>query len=287
MDLYYGFGAASDPVRARQCALAAVGHGADDPGLYGNGVLINVYANGRGAPRDLDRAIRYACDDGIASAFDRTTRVNRLMTLKGRAAPAKPFDYCDNATSDYAVGQCMDVEAGRAAEARKRRFADLTAGWPADRRAALAAMRRAEAAFATARAQDETNTSGTDRFWLGRGAAEAVHDDTLKLFEQAAAGRLDGAAPGGLAAADQRLNAAYKTLMASDALNAGSDNGDLTRTGVRAAQRAWLTYRDAWLTLSRLAWPKSADALAAALTQARTHQLTCDPDPTRAGCGAR
>ena len=73
--------------------------------------------------------------------------------------------------------------------------------------------------------------------------------------------------PQALAAADAALNRAYQAVMrAPDTTVAKAD--------VRAAQRLWLAYRDAWTAFAALRYPAlPRDVLQATLTEWRTKQL--------------
>lgn len=62
--LYYGIGVPKDPVRARQCAyLERQDPDTGWPNLFaGTGMLMTIYANGIGVPRNLDIAMKFACE---------------------------------------------------------------------------------------------------------------------------------------------------------------------------------------------------------------------------------
>src|SRR6185312_9247714 len=55
-DLYFGFGQAADPAKARKCAYAEMDRG-DKTAIGGKAILMMVYANGNGATRNFDAAI--------------------------------------------------------------------------------------------------------------------------------------------------------------------------------------------------------------------------------------
>ena len=51
--LYFGFGRPADPVKARKCAYAEIDRDAKAP-IGGKAILMMVYANGKGVPRNFD-----------------------------------------------------------------------------------------------------------------------------------------------------------------------------------------------------------------------------------------
>ncbi len=131
--LYYGIGMPADPVKARKCAMMESddGHnanGADLPYFDGDGMLMMIYANGRGAARRLDVAIHLAC--GIDNSQAATeARVARLEKYRQTGWTGHDFESCDEATSGVAGGYCS-LHKSRLAEAdRDVRIARLKRGW--------------------------------------------------------------------------------------------------------------------------------------------------------------
>ena len=109
--LYYGIGIQADPVRARQCALLETqGPDGNDGPFMGIGVLMMIYANGRGAARDLDLATSLACRiDG--APFEVHSRVKHLQKLKADHWNGDNFNYCADITSGIAGGLCAVRDA--------------------------------------------------------------------------------------------------------------------------------------------------------------------------------
>ena len=62
-DLYFGFGQPADPAKARKCAYAEMDRNAKAP-IGGKAMLMMIYANGKGAARNFDAAIKLACSLG-------------------------------------------------------------------------------------------------------------------------------------------------------------------------------------------------------------------------------
>jgi uncharacterized protein YecT (DUF1311 family) len=91
-------------------------------------------------------------------------------------------------------------------------------------------------------------------------------------------GTFNLASPQQLPIADTELNRAYKAVMATPSTDQDKPDaiGDstVTKADVRAAQRLWLKYRDAWVRFAALRYPAvPADSLKATLTQWRAAQL--------------
>jgi uncharacterized protein YecT (DUF1311 family) len=268
--LYYGIGVPPDPARARQCALRERTAPDTRAALSGDAMLMTIYANGVGAPRDLDRAIAIACNlDGAPAEED--GRVNHLASLKAQHWAGHDFSFCDDVTSGYAQGICAAHAAAIEDAERKRRLAAVTAGWSDADKRAFAALQRAEAAYVTALSGNEVDMSGTARAAMvtdeeqGR---EAEFLDTLQKLEK---GTVPVSTTERADAADARLNAAYQRIQHTTDTAAW---GTVTKDGIRTAQRAWLRYRDAWIAFAQARHSAvTPESLRAALTEQRATAL--------------
>jgi uncharacterized protein YecT (DUF1311 family) len=276
--LYYGIGRPADPRAARLCAV--VENRSADPqvtdfGFAGDRMLMTVYANGRGAARDLDLATALACRSGFAPA-EVDARVRHLARLKAEAWTGSDFSLCDDVTSGLMQGVCADHDQLVARAARASAFAALAAHWTPAERAAWGPVQKAAAAFVDARGQNEVDQSGTGRGAFVVGAEEKAERAAAVLLADAEAGRIAPASAAEAKAADTALNAAYGALMAR--APALARDTTLTAAGLATTERAWLRYRDAWLAFARLRYPALApDALLARLTRDRTAQLADVP----------
>lgn len=267
--LYYGIGRPADPVKARQCAiLHASAVGAEPESLFdGDELLMVIYANGRGAARDVDLAIRLSCGLQAAPA-EHDGRIESLLALKS-GRPATPFHYCQDITSGYAMGWCARHEQRFAVARREAEAARRTAALPPSARPAFQALWTAAAAYAEARGRHETDLSGTARGAEAVGSEEAVWAEFLALLDRVASPKPPAGGPAEAQAADAALNAAYRQRMAT-----AFEDGTVTADDVRQTERIWLRYRDAWSAYVRLAHPGVSErAVVAHLTRARTAQL--------------
>jgi hypothetical protein len=156
--LYYGIGVPADPVKARKCAF--VERDVEDDSIFGgSAVLIMVYANAKGVPRNLDIALALACRLESAPA-ERKGRVAHLLRMEGDQSAAE-LDLCDDVTSGFMAGACAGHREKMRAVVRAGRRAAIAAKLPADAKAELAKLEHAAAAFFRARAENEVDLSGT------------------------------------------------------------------------------------------------------------------------------
>ena len=285
--LYDGNDGKVDTVRARQCAYLERASGDKDP-VAGSTVLAMIYANGMGVPRNLPLATKFACEAGGAPA-EIDGRIEHLQQLAAKPSP-REFDVCDDITSGYMMGVCAGIDADQANGQRAVALARITRGYDAGQQQALAALRKAAEAFFQAHSGNEIDLSGSARgaFQVAdRQHSEQLFLDGLKALE---AGKLPAA---DAQQADARLNAVYRRVMANPDLHPDKDgssaSGTITTNGVRADQRLWLAYRDAWLRFAAARKPAlSPDAVSAWLTAQRTDELRSllpskDPDHRAGG----
>ncbi|HEU0098332.1 MAG TPA: lysozyme inhibitor LprI family protein [Allosphingosinicella sp.] len=270
--LYYGIGMPADPVKARQCAFLEAER---DVGTVFSGrtMLMTIYANGRGAKRDLDVAAHLAC--GIDGApMESHGRVTHLAELKAKGWKGEDFHFCDDITSGLAMGYCEDHEAGIAGALRERALAAMAAGWTGAQKQAFARLRSAHAAYAEAHGSGEVDLSGTARAAMAIAAEESLRDELVETLERLRSGRALPTPASRLEAEDAALNAAYRKRL-REVGGEDSGPGAVTADGIRAAERAWLRYRDSFLAFAAIRFPNvPRDELAAWLTRQRTARLT-------------
>lgn len=245
--LYYGIGVPADPERAFVCAGLWAGESYMDSDV----MLLTMYANGKGTARDLDKAIAMACTMGFAP-MEVHYRVTHLFALRQDSGRATEFHWCDDITSGLSMGVCAG-HAQRIAEAKRRsRWAAIKARWSGTEAArALAHLVATGETFAQ-RHGAEIDQSGTARAAFITMAEEDVVNSLLSDLEDLAAGKAVVALAVADAQADTELNQVYRRVMAYDF---GTITGSPRHDGIRAAQRGWLKYRDAWVAFAKVADP--------------------------------
>ncbi|MFW7267097.1 hypothetical protein ACMAUO_03885 [Gluconacetobacter sp. Hr-1-5] len=250
--LYFGIGLPADPAKARLCAFVEQTEETDvNPhGYYGSHMLMMVYANGKGAARDLPYALHLACTRSWAPAEAEA----RVAHLQGTRQPwyKQDFDFCDDATSGQTGGFCEAHQARFQQEKTKRVIAAFRARLPVSARAIFQVLTEAQAKWAAERADNEIDQSGTLR------SAFVIHEEELQNQDFAdMLTRLQGGHPPPLGqkertAADNRIRHALKQLAAPGML---ADAGTVTWGKIEQAQAAWTLYRDAWGRFAQIAYP--------------------------------
>ncbi len=236
-------------------------------------VLMMLYANGQGVKRDIDRAITHACRIDSA-AMELKLRVEHLQAMKA-GTDKKPIDLCDDATSGLMTGFCAGVAERAKKSVRDTELAAVSKAFTAAQRERYTALQKAVDVYAERSSRDETDLSGSMRAAFVSEARVAIDDAFLADLRAAEKGDLPRGTEQTYAAADKALNDAYRKVMALPT-NAEGELRDttVTKDGIRAAQRAWLKYRDAWAAFGAARYPAvPAAAWQQRLTERRTAQL--------------
>lgn len=251
-----------DQVRA--CALAHDDHA----------VLMMLYANGFGVPRNTDIAIHHACMVDFAAKAEMEARIAHLAA--GLPANAV-FDQCDDITSGRMGTVCASIRQDEDRRVRGTRLDRMAATLPAPARAAWQRLQTAAARYAAA-AGAETDMQGTaaPSFVIQR--EEKMREQFMQAALDAVAGKLPAASSQDAAARDRELNEVYRKLMAAPSPQQDWPDrlGETTiqRKDVRAAERAWIAYRDAFAAFAaQLKAGADANAVNALLSSQRVAAL--------------
>ena len=237
-------------------------------------VLMMLYANGIGVAQDADLAIKYACS-GEAAMPEMEARVAHLANLQGSK---RRFDQCDDISSGRMGAVCASIAQDQAGKVRSAFLARLRGALTAPQQASFDALVKATNAFAHARGTDEADMTGTAGTQMGidaEGREQEWLREHLAAFEK---GQFKLPAAEECALADAELNRAYAQVMQSPETDpdhrARLHYSTVEKSGVRATQRAWLAYRDAWVRFAAQRYPAIDQvSLKAALTQWRIRQL--------------
>ncbi|MGZ7105661.1 MAG: hypothetical protein ACXVKC_09510, partial [Candidatus Angelobacter sp.] len=245
VDAYFGFGQPADPVKARKCAYAEIDRGAKIL-LGGKAILMMVYANGNGASRNFDAALKLACSIGGAPGDD-AGRVYQLDRLKKQNWAGNSFSVCDHSSGREMYEQCAILSERFDKIERDQKFNELIAEWkPAEKKAFHTFMEEANR-FYEIQAKNGVNLEGTfevqEEIFFKRNLLSS-----LEAFER-------GELPNYSAEEFQRAEAAEKAAYLRTQNGPDARWGTLTRESVRKSQDEWQRYRAAWISFGRQKYP--------------------------------
>lgn len=262
--LYYGLGQPADPVAARHCAL-----GLSDDLEQEAGVLMMVYANGEGVPRNYALAKKAACA-AKGAPLELAGRLAHLTDMEAGKRGSNPrIDICDDITSGFMQGICADIQSELARQARVKKLEVLTTGWNKAERRALATFQRKADQFFVDVSRLEVDQSGSARGAQALQAEFALQEsllESLLAFEQ---GHLPQYSTHEYALLDKELNHRYRLLR-----HKVEPSGTIRSEDVREAQHLWLAYREAFVAFGAQKYPKvPAHAWRAFATEERIRML--------------
>lgn len=264
VDAYFGFAGPADPVKARKCAYAEIDRGAAAP-LGGKTILMMVYANARGVPRNFDVALKLACTIGGAPG-DAAGRVHQLDRLKKANLASNNFSICDHSSGHELYEQCAILQERFDKVERDQKFKELTSAWSARDKKAFDLFRAEAEKFFHVQASDGVNLEGTfeiqEEIFLKNGLLS-----TLEQFER---GELPKFSADELQRAEAAESAAYQRTQSGDVAHWGT----VTRESARKSEEAWHRYHNAWIVFGKQKYPKvSEQSWKTWLAQERTIML--------------
>jgi hypothetical protein len=269
-DFYFGFEHEPDFAKARACAFLEQ-EGKKQLVFGGTGVLTMIYANGKGAARNLDLALRFACQSDWG-AEESLRRFNHLVELKERKWAGDNFSLCDDVTGGEMSKACASVEAKVGDSKRSGKLAAIVAGWSAEQKQAFAELQKSEDEFVEARADNEVDLSGTAHAEYQYEEQQTLREEFSNSLQEFEAGKLPGGSADDFKQADAELASLFKSI------DGQADNAELygtvTPVGVRRVEKVWLRYREAWVRFGKVKYPDvSADSWRVWLTRRRIEML--------------
>jgi uncharacterized protein YecT (DUF1311 family) len=272
-DLYFGFDHPADPVKARKCAYLEREPGTvttnPNPVFSGAGLLTMIYANGKGAARNFDLALKFACEsDGTEDI-----RVEHLLKLKDENWTGDDFDLCDDQSTTLTMNWCVNQGSDEGQPVRAAEASAITEKWTAAEKTAFRELQKAATASFEASTQNEVDLSGTIRTVSMFVVDISLNNDFLAALQRFEKGQLPKFTALEFSKVDAELNSLYSKLQ-SDPKNSAYEYTTLTPEGVKIAQRAWLRYREAWVKFGHVKYPSvTPESWRTWLTQERVEIL--------------
>jgi uncharacterized protein YecT (DUF1311 family) len=248
-DLYYGFDRPPDYVKARKCAYTEMDRGVADVPFAGRTILMMAYANGRGATRNMDVALKLACEVEVAPG-DWAGRIHQLERMRKSNSTAA-FDACDHSGGNPMYEQCAIVGDRFDIPKRKKQLEDLSAKWTPAEKNALQALRETAAPFFKLRATKETDL----RYTFEVQEMALLQNNFIEALQKLEGGELPNFSEADLKLAEEDLNGAYERTQNGKVTTWGT----VTAEDIKTTQAAWLKYRDAWIALGKRKYPKVSE----------------------------
>lgn len=263
-DLYFGFGQPADAVKARKCAYLETEERKNDLDLAGRAILMMVYANGSGADRNFDVALKLACEMKGAPG-DLAGNVHELQRFKDAHSSAK-FSVCDHSAGAHLYKSCAILQNRLDAMERAKEISAITRQWNEQEKRAFARLQDAAQKFFASRASSEINLQPTfeaqEKAFLENGfiaSLQQLQRGELPMFSRAE-----------LQKAQSELDQTYAATQKDPNRRWGTASAE----GVRRSQKLWTVYRDAWVKFGRTKYPQATgDSWRTWLTRERIAML--------------
>jgi uncharacterized protein YecT (DUF1311 family) len=232
-------------------------------------MLMTIYANGVGASRNYDLAIKLACKiEGAPAEVE--GRVEHLEKLKAKNWQGRDFSLCDDITSGFMQGHCAAHEQRFADIKRENKLAALMAAWSPEDRNAYSVLRETARRFFEARVDNEVDLSGTARSAFIIEEEAALERDFAQSLNELEQGKAPTYSSEDFRLADGKLNSVYRRVQNAKP----SLWGTVTKEGIKNTQRVWIKYRDAWVVFADRKYPAvGADSIMTRLSKKRTRML--------------
>jgi hypothetical protein len=262
-DYYYGIGVPVDYVKARKIAfMEESGLGAKDDGsvFSGGNILMMIYANGLGVPRNLSIALHLACIDDGPAEEEMKGRVRALDGFAGKEGTPS-FSFFDNFTSSSNYSQSDELDLERNASLWELAEADIAVPWTSEQRAAFSDLSRSASAFFYSSSYSEGQKIALDHSDMG-GALFEFKESFLRHLQGFERGATPHFTSDQRTTADNAMKAAYGEIMS--ARPEGRLDDGQSQSELKESQELWLKYRDAWVSFGRLRYPatRAADWIA-------------------------
>jgi Lysozyme inhibitor LprI len=263
--LYFGIDHPADPVKARKCAYIEreADKGMPEVVFGAAGMLTMIYANGKGAARNFDLALKFACE------FDGTEdiRVEHLLKLKDKNWTGDDFSLCDDQLgSAYWLRACLKPQWDKEQAVRTHEVSAITKKWTAAEKTAFRELQKTATASFDASALNEVDQSEIGESIDFESVETSLNDAFVAALQQFEAGQLPKFTALEFSKVDAELNSIYTKLQ--------SDPKNLTPEGIKIAQRAWLRYREAWVKFGHVKYPSvTPESWRTWLTQERVEIL--------------
>lgn len=260
---YRGIGRPVNYSEARACAwqerlaqTADLGQNQEEPSAWvvgGSLILADIYFNGAGVKRNIPLAMRFACESEERMA---ELALPDIAKLNGSAPSQGPFEFCHYAATTFTMNFCSGYASEIEDDRRSRYYNSLKSSMAPEQKTAFEKLLTAQDAYIAAHAF-EVDQGGTIRGIRTIGSQSILKDlfrTDLVHFERK---KWPALSDNQITQADALLHREYEKKLqqlrnqTKEAINQGA----VTADHLSSVERAWETYRNAWIAFARLRYP--------------------------------
>ena len=233
-----------------------------------NNHIAEMYANGWGVRRNAKLAIALVCH-GSDVPLELVSLVEDLVSTKDEKQLDREFKFCDHVISVMNIGACAARAEELASKKRETDYAVIQKHWSRTQKRVFQELSAAAEDFISLRSEREIDMRGHESSLESMATGFNFRKELFDAVGEFESGQLP--TDKDFERADKELNETYSIIMARKDME---DFGTVTKDGIRATQRKWIKYRDAWTKFAGVKYPGTAsDVFKVWLTQKRTEQL--------------
>ena len=230
--------------------------------------LAEIYANGWGVKRNSKLAIAFVCH-GNSVVAELEGMIDTLYSTKDDEHLKKEFDFCNHITSSISGAICESKDEAIAEKKRELEFLTLTSQWTESQKNTFRALQKTASDFFFAHTFYEQSTYGTARLQIAISKKTKLKDAFLQNIKTFELGKMPNDT--NFIKVDKDLNTLYSQIMKQTEIQ---ESGTITKAEIKATQRKWIKYRDAWIKFVEIKYPDhSSDVWKTWLTKQRIKQL--------------
>ena len=251
-------------------SIAKDGRAAESYTPNANLKYAQAYANGWGVSKNLKLALAFACrGSDVIGEFE--SMVETLMDSKNEIKEDEPFLYCNHISSGATEGVCAIFTEEMENRRRASFYKTVIQTFSQEQRDAFEALHIAAEAYFEEHARSEQDMTGSARDAIVAEEQARFRNEFEQQIRVIQGGELPKHDP--ISTADDELNTAYRDILKKRHwLN--KEITTLSPEGIRATQRLWLRYRDAWAKFGAIRYPQtSSDDWKAWSTRQRTQEI--------------
>lgn len=264
--LYYGIAIPPDYIKARHCALSRK----DDGVFAGPAILMMLYGNGQGVERNLDLALRFACEIQAAPA-ETMARIALIQDMKTDSH--KKIELCETITSGSMMGFCAQHQERMAQVQKSSRLKVLSEKISEKNRLLFSNLEKASQEFIKTRSTQEIDGSGTAAAAYITEEEGILSEDYIQMLEAYSKGKAHTYTEKDLQEREKKMQELLEKIV-SHKKKSESYYGELSPEKIKLTQSAWEKYRDAFGVFAAAEYKGVREySVKAWLTAKRVHML--------------
>ncbi len=230
----------------------------------GSLILADLYLNGAGVPRNLSLAMHFACESDKAMA---ELALSDPAKFKASSRPQRLYEICDDAATTLTQNFCAEYASEIKDDRRTRYYKSLSSSMSTEQNTAFQKLLSAQNAYVLAHASevDQSGTIHDIRTLTSQDILNSLFKTEVLHLQRKNWPKLSSRQ---VATADSVLRRQYEETLRRLRTRPKEDTypGAVTADNLSKVEKAWETYRDAWVAFARRRYPADVASIRAEIT---------------------